>query len=388
MTRPDLWHPAPRRIAVFRALQLGDMLCAVPALRALRRHCPQAHIALIGLESVRPFVERFSAYIDELLLFPGIPAFPEQAARPQALPAFYRETQGRGFDLALQMHGSGAQSLEIVRQLGARAHAGFVPEARMAEPGRLLPWPDDLPESRRYTALMRFLGVPVDDEALEMPLTHSDRSEARRTARACGIDPATTIFIHPGARLQSRRWPVERYAEVARTLAGRGWRIAVTGSASERALTATVAAAAGSAAVDLADRTSLGGLAALLAKAPLLICNDTGVSHVAAGVRTPSVVIACGSDVARWAPLDRARHAVLADHPPCRPCAHDICPVGHVCARNVSVQAVLREVERRLAPGRPATRPADPGATGAYPARPVSAARPFSDHTKAIPDHA
>jgi ADP-heptose:LPS heptosyltransferase len=387
MTHADLWNPPPRRIAVFRALQLGDMLCAVPALRALRRHCPQAHITLIGLESVQAFVQRFSAYIDELMLFPGIPAFPEQAARPQALPAFYRETRARGFDLALQLHGSGTQSLEIVRQLGARAHGGFVPEAGMAQPGRLMPWPDDLPEPARYTALMRFLGVPVDSEALEMPLTNSDIAEARRTAQACGIDPATTIFIHPGARLRSRRWPVERYAEVAQALARRGWRIAVTGSASERDLTATVAAAAGDAAVDLADRTSLGGLAALLAKAPLLICNDTGVSHVAAGVRAPSVVIACGSDVARWAPLDRARHAVLADHPPCRPCAHDVCPVGHICARNVSVQAVLLEVERQLGSARTAGRPAAGPTAGAAPA-PGSSVIPCTAQKEAISDHA
>jgi ADP-heptose:LPS heptosyltransferase len=350
MTSTNLWDPRPRRIAVFRALQLGDMLCAVPALRALRQHNPDAHITLVGLDSIRPFVQRFDRYIDELLLFPGIAAFPEQVARPDALPAFYREAAARRFDLALQMHGSGTQSLDIVRALHAGSYAGFVPEAGMAQPGRLFPWPDDLPESMRYTALMRFLGVPVQDEALEMPLTASDREQARRTAQACGIDPAETIFIHPGARLQSRRWPVERYAQVADRLANQGWRIAVTGSASERHLTAAVAAAAGSAAVDLADRTSLGGLAALLAEAPLLICNDTGVSHVAGAVGTRSVVIACGSDVARWAPLDRDRHIVLADHPPCRPCAHDACPVGHICARNVPVDAVLRAVERQLEP--------------------------------------
>jgi ADP-heptose:LPS heptosyltransferase len=344
-----LWHPEPRRIAVFRALQLGDMLCAVPALRALRRHCPHARITLIGLDSARPFVQRFHRDIDELLIFPGIPAFPEQPARPEALPGFYREAQARDFDLALQMHGSGVLSLPIVRALGARQHAGFVPGPDMARPGRLMPWPDHLPEPLRYTALMRLLGVPVDSEALEMPLDDGDLREARDVARACGIDPAATIFIHPGARLRSRRWPVERYAQVAQALARQGWRIAVTGSSAERELTAEVAGAAGAAAVDLADRTSLGGLAALLARAPLLICNDTGVSHIAAAVGTRSVVIASGSDTQRWAPLDHVRHTVLADYPPCRPCGHDLCPVGHVCALNVSVAMVLRAVEQQLA---------------------------------------
>ncbi|WP_254926215.1 glycosyltransferase family 9 protein [Bordetella genomosp. 11] len=347
-----LWHPRPRRIAIFRALQLGDMLCAIPALRALRRHCPQAHITLIGLDNAGPFARRFHRYIDELLPFPGIPEFPEQTARPDALPAFYREARARRFDLALQMHGSGTLSLPIVRALGAEAHAGFVPHPPMAHPGRLMPWPDDLPEPRRYTALMRFLGVPVDSDALELPLSPEDRDEACQLAARYGFEPERTLFIHPGARLRSRRWPAERYARIAAALSGQGWRIAVTGSDSEAALTAPVVDAAGPAAIDLTGRTSLGGLAALLARAPMLVCNDTGVSHIAAATGTPSVVVACGSDTRRWAPLDRARHVVIADYPPCRPCAYDECPIGHVCASNVSVDTVLRAIAAKLEDGR------------------------------------
>ncbi|HYG42625.1 MAG TPA: LPS biosynthesis glycosyltransferase, partial [Bordetella sp.] len=74
----------PARIAVFRALQLGDMLCAVPALRALRQAFPTAHVTLVSLPNARSFVARFDRYIDELLEFPGTADFPEQAAREQA----------------------------------------------------------------------------------------------------------------------------------------------------------------------------------------------------------------------------------------------------------------------------------------------------------------
>lgn len=76
------------RIVIFRALQLGDMLCAVPALRALRRAHPHAHIALAGLPWAASFVERYAHLLDELIVFPGAIGFPEQEETDAHLPAF------------------------------------------------------------------------------------------------------------------------------------------------------------------------------------------------------------------------------------------------------------------------------------------------------------
>ena len=90
----------------------------------------------------------------------------------------------------------------------------------------------------------------------------------------------------------------------------------------------------------MAGRTSLWTLGALIARASLLICNDTGVSHVAAALATPSVVVSCGADVARWAPLDSRRHRVLWSAEPCRPCSFPTCPYAHPCATAISEEQV------------------------------------------------
>jgi ADP-heptose:LPS heptosyltransferase len=351
MAGAPLLDPPPRQVAVFRALNLGDLLCSVPAFRALREALPRAWIALVGLESARPVVERFHRYLDELILFPGDPAFPEQPARSAELPDFYRRMAARRFDLALQWHGSGAQSNAIVQAMAPRCWAGFVPDRAQELPGRLMAWPDSSPEIQRYLALLSYIGVPAEDGALEFPLAPSDEVEAEAVARARHMALHRSVFIHPGARLASRRWPLNRYAEVAKNLADGGWRIAVTGSQEERPLADQLIALIGNVrepVTNLCGQTSLGALAVLLKRGRLLVCNDTGISHVAAAVRAPSVVIASGSDVARWAPADTRLHTVLHEPMPCRPCAHDVCPIGHPCAYAVSTKEVLHHARLRL----------------------------------------
>jgi ADP-heptose:LPS heptosyltransferase len=340
--------PAPPSIAVFRALNLGDLLCSIPALRVLRKALPDTWIALVGLDSARPVVERYHHYLDELILFPGHSAFPEQEARPTDLPEFYRRMRSRRFDLVLQMHGSGAQSNAVVSAMAARDWAGFVPEARQQRDGRLLAWPDDQPEVRRYLSLMSFLGLPEGSAELEFPLTRADREQADALVAQAGLDLRRSIFIHAGARLESRRWPLERYAAVAAALEKEGWRIVITGSRDEQFLAQFLAARLSTRVVNLCGKTSLGALASLLQRSRLLICNDTGISHIAAAVATPSVVIASGSDVARWAPLNSDLHAVLHHSVPCRPCSYRQCPVGHVCATAISVDQVLAQVQVQL----------------------------------------
>jgi ADP-heptose:LPS heptosyltransferase len=84
-----------------------------------------------------------------------------------------------------------------------------------------------------------------------------------------------------------------------------------------------------------------------------VICNDTGISHVAAAVGTRSVVVSCGAEVARWAPPRSDLHEVLWGDVACRPCAHASCPTAHECAQAVGVAQVLAAARRALRAGAP-----------------------------------
>jgi ADP-heptose:LPS heptosyltransferase len=344
------------RIGVFRALVLGDMLCALPALKALRAAHPDAQLTLIGLPWAAELAARLS-FIDEFIPFPGFPGLPEQRPDLAALGAFFAKARAHRFDLLLQMHGSGSITNPIVLACRARHTAGFyLPGAHCPDTSRFIEWPRSGHEIERCLALTDALGMRREGLhesrherlRLELPLTDGDHAQLGRLWPVRQGRPSRYVCIHPGAQLRSRRWPVERFTAVADGLAADGFTIVLTGTAGEAVLGERLRLSMKAPVVDFIGRTNLWTLAALIENARLLVCNDTGVSHIAAALGTPSVVVSMGSDVARWAPLDARRHRVLWHDLPCRPCAHESCPYAHECAQAIHPQQVLAEARQHL----------------------------------------
>ena len=303
----------PRTVVILRALQLGDLLCTVPAFKALRTTFPESHIALIGLPWAAEFVDRFGWYIDEHIEFPGYPGLPERQPSIEAVPPFLAAMQRRRFDLVLQMHGSGSYVNEVAVLLGGRQTAGFFQPPGFCPDERLfLPYPDGVSEIHRHLRLMEHLGLPLPDSDLEFPITTADEDAYRRLEEARALKPGHYICLHPGGRGQNRRWAPEQFAVIADQLVKAGHTVVVTGTAQELAITRTMREHMQERAIVMTGRTDLGTLGVLLRDARLLVANDTGVSHLAAALKTPSVIVCVGSDPVRWGPLDRTRHRVLA----------------------------------------------------------------------------
>ncbi len=310
-----LWLPkyARNTLVIFRALRLGDMLCAVPALRSVRAALPETRIALIGLPWAIQFASRFPNYIDEFIAFPGHQAFPEQSVQQHRLADFYASMRARRFDAALQMHGSGDRSNEVTRAFGARALAGFG-DVKGHAGEQFYAYPDEGPEPLRLLGLVNQLGAPAENADLEFPITEADERELGASGLATGLTPGEYICIHPGASAPDKCWHPARFAQVADQLATEfDVKVVLTGSASEAPLTAAVASRMHFKALDAAAPISIGAMAALMSRARLLVANDTGVSHIAAGLKLRSVVVFSKADMRRWAPLDKQRHRCLWD---------------------------------------------------------------------------
>jgi ADP-heptose:LPS heptosyltransferase len=262
------------------------------------------------------------------------------------VPDFLRHMQDERFDLLVQMHGSGRITNPLMAACGARHTAGFFEPGNYAPESELFaPWPTAGHEIERLLGVVDALGLPRSGTALEFPLTDSDRVElASIWPGAYSMPPY--VCVHAGAQLPSRRWPAARFAEVADALAQRGFTVVLTGNSTESVLVGEVQQAMRQPSVNLAGKTTLWTLGALIEHARLLVCNDTGVSHIAAAVGTESVVVSSGADVTRWSPLDRRRHTVLWQLTPCRPCSFARCPYEHQCATAITPDMVLAAAER------------------------------------------
>lgn len=345
---------APQSIAVFRPLMLGDMICATPALRALRRGFPRARITLIGLPWARHFASRLQT-VDAFEAFPGWPGLAESPPPTQKVADdFIARQRAQGYDLSLQMHGSGEDSNALVASFGAVRLVGFgAPGVRLPrqDGAHFVPCPERGSEVERVLALTDHLGLARRGEELDFPIEPADRIAVPTLQMTLPY-----AVLHPGSQWPSRRWPAERFAAIGDALAGAGISVLVTGTNAEAALTQRVVAAMSRPASDLAGRTTLGVLGALIERAAVVVCNDGGVSHIAAALGTPSVVVANGSDVDRWSPADGTRHRVLSHDMPCRPCMHRVCPVTapqpHPCAMTITTQAVWSAAQKQLERGR------------------------------------
>ncbi len=207
-----------QHVAIVRALPgLGDLLCIIPAWRALRAALPHAQIALIGLPGMRWVAERFHHYIDEVVALPGFPGLSEQPPAVDQLPAFFGAMQVRRFDWAIQMHGSGTITNPLTMLLGAQATAGFyVPGHYCPDAERFLPYPAHEHEVRRNLQVIEHIRVPAQGEQSEWPVLEKDGKRCTPSMlcaicsrmRTCASMPVPAHRHGGGCRSSLRQWPM------------------------------------------------------------------------------------------------------------------------------------------------------------------------------------
>jgi ADP-heptose:LPS heptosyltransferase len=279
-------------LTVLRALGLGDLLTAVPALRGIARAFPAERRLLAApswLEPLLPLIrEGGEPCMHGLVEVAGLEADPER------LP--------RRAEVAVNLHGRGPESHRLLLATEPRRLIAFRNEAVAATRG-LPEWDPGEHEVRRWCRLLERSGIAADPAELDL-----ERPEIELPAWAVGA-----TLLHPGAASASRRWPPGRWAAIARHERERGREVLVTGSRREVGLARWIAAEAGlDPRREIAGRTDVRTLAAFVAAADVLVCGDTGVAHLATALATPSVLLFGPTSPRHWGPPEaRGIHRVL-----------------------------------------------------------------------------
>ncbi len=299
-----------KKIVVFRALQLGDLLCAIPAIRALRQGFPGAEISLVCLPWAQFLVDRFPSYFDSFISFPGYPGLPEQTFNAKAFTSFITGIQQQEFDLSLQIQGNGTIANSLVGLFDAKLNAGFY-KLGQYQPNRdyFIEYPDDLPEVGRHLQLIQHLGLNAVDTQMEFPLIQKDYEDLE--AADLKVEPKEYICIHPGSRGEERRWDAQYFAALGDYFIQQGLKVVVTGTKDEVPIVQNVIEHMKNKPINAAGKTSLGAVGVLIKNAFALISNCTGVSHIASALKTRSIVISLDGEPYRWAPLNTELHTSI-----------------------------------------------------------------------------
>jgi ADP-heptose:LPS heptosyltransferase len=334
-----------RRIVVLRANGIGDFVVAVPALEALRAAYPGARITYLGLPWHAELLPGRPGPWDDVAMVPPYPGMiggrePDAAT----IDAFFDEHRAFGYDLAVQLHGGGRHSNPFVERLGARVTAG-ARDTNAPPLDRWVRYAYYQHEVLRFLEVVALVGAPPVSVEPRLALTAAD---VRHAEEALPISPQPLVVLHPGASDPRRRWPAESFAQAARALGERGCRVVVVGSGPDDARAATHIAEV-SDAVDLVGALDMQAMTGMLARARLVVANDSGPRHLGAALGTPTVGIYWVGNVINAGPLLRARHRVaVAFRNDCPVCGVDQsmlgserCPHDDSFVADVTVDEVL-----------------------------------------------
>ncbi len=368
----------PQRILVVKLSDIGDVLTATPALRALRESFPDARVeALVPPNSTPVLAE--SPLIDDVVVFDKFQYDrPADAFKPSSLAALVRlacDLRRRRYDCLVILHhlttrwgtlkyAALALTSGVKIRAGLDNGRGWFLTHRARDGGFGVRH-----EVEYWLDVVGTIGAVTEDTSLEITITADDEDFANDqippplspSYQGGGGGGCPLVAIHPGSGGYSlaRRWSAEGFARVADALVERhGARIVLVGTSADGV--SQVASLMRSGALNLEGKTNLSQLAAILKRCDLFIGADSGMMHLAAAVGTPLVAIFGPSNHRAWGPWlpgdeERGRAVIVRADLPCSPCSYVGFSVGRregcearTCMRMVTPEVVLKAAERLL----------------------------------------
>jgi heptosyltransferase II len=346
--------PTASRIIVRAVNWLGDLVISLPALRAVRRTWPNAHLAVMVADRLAGFYSGAAgSLVDEVIPFTFRAGLPGLADRWR----FARRVLAPGrFDLGILFPNSFDSAL-VFLLAGVPRRVGYRRDGRGLLLTRSIPVTAGLLDQHQvhyYLNLARTLGADGSPDCLDLPILPQARARADELLSAAGPRRAA---LAPGAAFgPAKAWPVDKFAALADRLAADGWTPVFVGAPGQDAL-----AAAGivdrmnrkEAAVNLAGRTDVAELLGVLSRCAAFIGNDSGAMHAAAAMGLPAVGLFGSTDPDRTGPLGPHARAITK-RVACAPCFLRVCPLppsnNMTCLRAIDIDEVLAVLKELTEP--------------------------------------
>ncbi|MEM4254075.1 MAG: lipopolysaccharide heptosyltransferase II [Candidatus Woesearchaeota archaeon] len=338
-----------RKICIFKTGAIGDVLMTTPLLRALRKRFSRARIDYWVGEWSAPVLEN-NPHIDRVISFNERPFYKKNLI---AINNIARKIRNEKYDLMIILDFSYLANMfgtlcKVPIRIGFDRNGEGFPNTLNAPYGKRMHDVDS------YLEIARVVGSKsICQKEIELFLTNDEERFARMFFRKHKLNPARTIAIapggakNPGMTLNIKRWPAERFAKLAERLSKRGFQILLVGGPDDIDAAEIVKERVPNA-VDATGKTSLRKTAALIKRCRRLVCNDSGLMHIASAVNTPVTAIFGPTDPIKLAPRG-PKDKYLWKHPNKKPCYIDgmliKCPDNHECIKRISVNDALRAVE-------------------------------------------
>jgi ADP-heptose:LPS heptosyltransferase len=296
-----LGHRLPRFL-IIRAGAVGDSLLLLPLLQSLRQYSPMAHIAVMGYPARLRLLLAYANTIASIESAGMETFFVEQARLAPALIQYFSQ-----FDLILSYrHDPAGVFTQNLRRTEAKRVVSMPPFPSGREQMHIID---------HYLQPLVDLQIPIVSRALFLPLSAPQRAQASTFFHQQPLlrDAHLVVAMHPGSGGAHKRWPATHFAALAdRLTMSQGATILFITGPADHPVGQEVCAAMQTNRIVIAAGLELDHVAALLAQATLYIGNDSGITHLAAAVGTPTIAILGATDPQRWAPRGRHVHVLTS----------------------------------------------------------------------------
>ncbi len=347
-------------ILIVKLSAIGDVIHTLPALSAIRKRYPNAHITwlvetaaadlVVGHRALdRVIVSHRKRWIREL----------KGPGRRQALAdirRFWHALRDTDYDIIIDFQAL-LKSAVLVWLARGKRKIGFDRGMQHQEHSYLLlneripPVDMAVHALTRGLILLKAIGIEPSSVVYDVPVSERDRRQVNSLLDESGFDGSRPLVaINPVALWETKLWVNDRFAALAdRLVRAHGVDVVFTGGPGDRETIADIRLQMTEKSVDLSGRTTLTMLAALYQRAALLVTTDTGPMHLAAAVDTPVVALFGPTAPWRTGPYGKG-HRVVRTAPSCSPCFKRQCDVHQCrCMRDITVTHVLEAVADRLA---------------------------------------